>query len=263
MPQDCGAVAHGTVGSGFSSNGTRDPQCYQLWSKSFSPSSWRVLSGDMCGVATGWSASATTKLWLRVCAPVPAGRAILCTCYVHWRLLRLDIPFLCYHKSEPLGRRFMEKYALFLSFQGPPSRHPANTSSAASTGLTPGPNPRLGLSSLAPSVQHYFQEGLAPSTRRSYDSARKKFSTFCDRFKVSDPFPVTEHLLCSFAAFMADSNLATQTVKSYLAAIRNTQLSLGLPDPGSSIRCQSSRECWQASAGPAWAVVSGQGCVCQ
>ena len=76
----------------------------------------------------------------------------------------------------------------------------------------------------------YFQEGLALTTRRSYNSTMKKFSTFCDRFQVSDPFPVTEHLLCSFAAFMADSGFATQTVKSYLAAIRNTQLSLGLPD---------------------------------
>ena len=59
----------------------------------------------------------------------------------------------------------------------------------------------------------------------------KKFTTFCERFQVLDPFPVTEGLLCSFAAFMADAGLAPQTVKSYLAALRNTQLSLGLPDP--------------------------------
>jgi len=59
----------------------------------------------------------------------------------------------------------------------------------------------------------------------------KKFCNFCDRYHVSDPFPVTEFLLCSFAAYMADNGLAPQTIKSYLAAIRNTQLSLGLPDP--------------------------------
>ena len=134
-------------------------------------------------------------------------------------------------KANHLADDLSREHAFFHSYRGPPSRRTANISAAASTGLTPGPNPRLGLSSLAPSVQHYFQEGLAPSTRRSYDSAMKKFSTFCDRFQVSDPFPVTEHLLCSFAAFMADSGLATQTVKSYIAAIRNTQLSLGLPDP--------------------------------
>ena len=59
----------------------------------------------------------------------------------------------------------------------------------------------------------------------------RRFSGFCERFSIVDPFPVTEPLLCSFAAFLADSGLAPQSIKSYLAAIRNTQLSLGLPDP--------------------------------
>jgi hypothetical protein len=59
----------------------------------------------------------------------------------------------------------------------------------------------------------------------------RRFTSFCDRYQVQDPFPVTERLLCSFAAFLGDEGLAPQTVKSYLAAIRNTQLSLGLPDP--------------------------------
>ena len=59
----------------------------------------------------------------------------------------------------------------------------------------------------------------------------KRFAGFCERYQVHDPFPVSEHLLCSFAAFLGDEGLAPQTVKSYLAAIRNTQLSLGLPDP--------------------------------
>ena len=59
----------------------------------------------------------------------------------------------------------------------------------------------------------------------------RKFGSFCERYHVHDPFPVTENLLCSFAAFMADDGLAPQTVKSYLAAVRNTQLSLCLPDP--------------------------------
>ena len=59
----------------------------------------------------------------------------------------------------------------------------------------------------------------------------RRFTSFCDQYQVQDPFPVTERLLCSFAAFLGDEGLAPQTVKSYLAAIRNTQLSLGLPDP--------------------------------
>ena len=84
---------------------------------------------------------------------------------------------------------------------------------------------------MAPSVRRYFQEGLAPSTRRSYDSAIKRFHAFCTRFNVTSPFPVTEYLLCSFAAFLADEGLSPQTSKTYLAGIRNKQLSLGLPDP--------------------------------
>ena len=59
----------------------------------------------------------------------------------------------------------------------------------------------------------------------------KRFAGFCERYQVHDPFPVSEHLLCSFAAFLGGEGLAPQTVISYLAAIRNTQLFLGFPDP--------------------------------
>ena len=59
----------------------------------------------------------------------------------------------------------------------------------------------------------------------------KKFHKFCTAYRITDPFPVTERTLCYFAAFMADEGLAAQTGKSYMAAVRNMQLSLGLPDP--------------------------------
>ena len=59
----------------------------------------------------------------------------------------------------------------------------------------------------------------------------KRFGNFCVKFNVLNPFPVNETLLCSFAAYLADKGLAPKTGKSYLAAVRNMQLSLGLPDP--------------------------------
>ena len=59
----------------------------------------------------------------------------------------------------------------------------------------------------------------------------KRFNAFCVQFKVFSLFPVSEYLLRGFAAFLADQGLAPQTVKCYLAAERNMQLSLGLPDP--------------------------------
>ena len=84
---------------------------------------------------------------------------------------------------------------------------------------------------MEPSVQHYFQHGLAPSTQKTYNAAMKHFHTFCITYNVINPFPLTEHLLCSFAAYLADQTLAPQTIKSYLSALRNMQISLGLPDP--------------------------------
>jgi hypothetical protein len=59
----------------------------------------------------------------------------------------------------------------------------------------------------------------------------RRFCLFCERFGISTQFPVTEQLLCSFVAYLADEGLSPQTVKWYIAAVRNAQLSLGLPDP--------------------------------
>ena len=59
----------------------------------------------------------------------------------------------------------------------------------------------------------------------------RRFHSFCTLFNIHAPFPVTEQLLCSFAAYLADQGLSPQTIKGYLAAVRNTQISLGFPDP--------------------------------
>ena len=59
----------------------------------------------------------------------------------------------------------------------------------------------------------------------------KRFHSFCTDYDIFTPFPLTEQLLCTFAAFLADQGLAPQTIKSYLSAVRNMQISLGLPDP--------------------------------
>ena len=84
---------------------------------------------------------------------------------------------------------------------------------------------------MAPSVQRYFQQGLASSTHKIYGVAMKRFHAFCVHFSVLNPFPVSEMLLCSFAAFLADEGLVPQTGKAYLSAVRSMQISFGLPDP--------------------------------
>ena len=59
----------------------------------------------------------------------------------------------------------------------------------------------------------------------------KRFHQFCTMYNVDTPFPLTEHTLCCFSAYLADQGLAPQTGKSYLSALRSMQISLGLPDP--------------------------------
>ncbi len=58
-----------------------------------------------------------------------------------------------------------------------------------------------------------------------------KFHKFCTLYDVTSPFPLTEGLLCTYAAFLDDQHLSPQTIKSNLAALRNWQISLGLPNP--------------------------------
>lgn len=48
---------------------------------------------------------------------------------------------------------------------------------------------------------------------------------------VMAPFPVSEHLLCCFAAFLADEGLTSQTGKAYMSVVRSMQISLGMLDP--------------------------------
>ena len=50
-------------------------------------------------------------------------------------------------------------------------------------------------------------------------------------YRILDPFPVNEKLLCYFATKLANDGLAPQTIKVYLSAVRSMQLSLGLPCP--------------------------------
>ena len=54
---------------------------------------------------------------------------------------------------------------------------------------------------------------------------------FCAKFGVSNPFPISQALLCYYVAYLANNGLAYQTIKTYLAAIRHVQIAQGLPEP--------------------------------
>ena len=82
-----------------------------------------------------------------------------------------------------------------------------------------------------PAVQHFFEKGLATSTHKTYQSAIRKFTTFCSLYAINSPFPVSESLLCYFSSYLACQKLSAQTIKTYLAGIRNMQISLGFAEP--------------------------------
>ncbi len=69
-----------------------------------------------------------------------------------------------------------------------------------------------------------FSAGLATSTQRAYRTGSNRYLKFCR----SAPFPASEHSLCLFVAHLFVAQL---TVKSYLAAVRHTQIALGLGNP--------------------------------
>ena len=82
-------------------------------------------------------------------------------------------------------------------------------------------------------MEYYFQNGLAASTQRSYNSGKRRYLKFC-RIKGSAPVPTSEHQLCQFVAFLANEKLCHNTIKSYLAAIRHLHIAEGAGDPGMS-----------------------------
>ena len=92
----------------------------------------------------------------------------------------------------------------------------------------------LVIADLEGAVRFYYSQGLAESTRRTYDAGMRRFYRFCDAYKISAPFPVSEInppcvLLC--LSPIANDNLAAQTIKTYLATVRGTHIALGCPDP--------------------------------
>lgn len=82
------------------------------------------------------------------------------------------------------------------------------------------------------SAVHYFcTKGIASSTQKTYQSALNRFAQFCTSYSIISPFPVSESILCYFASHLACQKLSPQTIKTYLAGIRHTQITLGLPEP--------------------------------
>ena len=79
-------------------------------------------------------------------------------------------------------------------------------------------------------VHSYFVNSLAPSTLALYRSASHRYITFCGQLNLS-PLPVSQETVVRFVAYLAQSNLSYQSIRTYLSGIRFMQIACGLPDP--------------------------------
>ena len=82
-------------------------------------------------------------------------------------------------------------------------------------------------------MEHYFSNGLATSTRRSYNSAKNRYATFCRQLGL-EPLPASEHQLCQYISHLANEKLCHSSIKCYLSAIRHLHIAEGYGDPGIS-----------------------------
>ena len=80
------------------------------------------------------------------------------------------------------------------------------------------------------SVQRYYIQGLAPSTQKTYHSAKLRFIKFCNSAAII-PTPLSEDTLCFYVSKLADQGLAHSTIKAYLSAARHLHISSGFPEP--------------------------------
>ena len=93
------------------------------------------------------------------------------------------------------------------------------------------PNLDWTLPQLDRTVQFFCSQGIAQSTRQTYNSALRKFAEFYAAFEIISPFPVSESILCYFSSYLATKHLSPQTIRTYLSGIRHMQIVLGLPEP--------------------------------
>ena len=73
--------------------------------------------------------------------------------------------------------------------------------------------------------------GLAASTRKAYNTAKKRYKEFCTARSIQ-PVPASEAQLCQFVSYLANDHLAHSTIKCYLSAVRHLHIAEGMGDPG-------------------------------
>ena len=82
---------------------------------------------------------------------------------------------------------------------------------------------RLDIAAVEGAVQQFLDAGLAPSTRRTYAAAWKRYQSFANTFSLP-LLPISQEKVTLFVAFLGTEGLAVSTVETYLAAFRYLQI---------------------------------------
>ena len=72
----------------------------------------------------------------------------------------------------------------------------------------------------------YLESGIAPSTARTYRAGIKHYLSLCEQLHTQST-PTTEPLLCRFVTYLANLNVSHNSIKVYLAGIRQLHVRRG------------------------------------
>ena len=75
------------------------------------------------------------------------------------------------------------------------------------------------LAELKEQADNLVRSGVRPSTQRTYNFAQNKFCNFCCLHGL-EAVPTSEEVLLLYVAYLYKSNLACNSVKVYLSAVR-------------------------------------------
>lgn len=84
---------------------------------------------------------------------------------------------------------------------------------------------------LAASLSKLANFSLTSSTWSSYRTAAGMLQTCCNSLNIPLAYPVSQQIILSFIAWLDTRGISASTISSYLSAVRQVHLSLGLPIP--------------------------------
>jgi hypothetical protein len=80
-------------------------------------------------------------------------------------------------------------------------------------------------------VDKYIRAAHSENTHDSYGTGVRRYARFGREKDRPNLFPASDKILCEFAAYLAEEDLAFRTIKGYLFGVRHAQLEMGLGFP--------------------------------